>query len=276
MNWKISSVSLLVATVVLAGDEFKSACGLYDAGKYADAAAAFAHITPKTAAVFYNLGNAQFRLEQLGRAVLAFERARQLAPTDPDILANLRFAEERLGVAEVNQPAKPLARFWESLIAARTIGQWARHEVAGLWLTVGLVAGAICGPCSGWDGVGVPGGGRAHRAGGDCVGPKNGCPVCATGGCDGAFPVGRGDEDPDSGRSRAMVARRTRGRPAGLDSSRGSGTGLARPHGCAVGRQTVAAGPGWTDDARGGTGDRGDSELQAAILTGLAPGKVSA
>jgi len=146
MNWKISSVSLLVATVVLAGDEFKSACGLYDAGKYADAAAAFAHITPKTAAVFYNLGNAQFRLEQLGRAVLAFERARQLAPTDPDILANLRFAEERLGVAEVNQPAKPLARFWESLIAARTIGQWARHEVAGLWLTVGLVAGAIWWP----------------------------------------------------------------------------------------------------------------------------------
>jgi tetratricopeptide (TPR) repeat protein len=146
MNWKTIGVSLFFATAVLAGDEFKSASVLYDAGKYADAAAAFERITPKTAAVLFNLGNAHFRLEQLGRAVLDYERARQLAPTDPDILANLRFAEERLGVAEVNLPTKPGARFWESITGRRTIGQWARHEVAGVWLTVLLLAGAIWWP----------------------------------------------------------------------------------------------------------------------------------
>lgn len=143
MNWKALSVNLLFATMALASDDFKSASVLYDGGKYAAAAAAFEQITPKTAAVYFNLGNAHFRLEQLGRAVLDFERARQLSPTDPDILANLRFAEERLGVADVNSPAKPLARFWESLTGSRTIGQWARYEVVGVWLTVALVAGAI-------------------------------------------------------------------------------------------------------------------------------------
>ena len=143
MNWKTIGVSLFFATAVLAGDEFKSAGVLYDAGKFADAAAAFERITPKTAAVFFNLGNAHFRLEQFGRVVLDYERARQLTPTDPDILANLRFAEERLGVAEVNLPAKPLARVWESVTGSRTIGQWARYEVTGVWLTVMLVAGAI-------------------------------------------------------------------------------------------------------------------------------------
>jgi len=136
-------LSLLFASVALAGEEFKSASGLYDAGKFADAAAMLERVTPKTAAVFFNLGNAHFRQEQLGRAVLDFERARQLAPTDPDILANLRFAEERLGVAEVNLPAKPLARFGEAVAGRRTIGQWAHYEVAGVWLTVLFVAGAI-------------------------------------------------------------------------------------------------------------------------------------
>jgi len=143
MNWKTIGVSLLFTTTVLASDEFKSANALFDAGKFAEAAAAFERVTPKTAAVFFNLGNAHFRLEQLGRAVLDFERARQLAPTDPDILANLRFAEERLGVAEVNLPAKSVTRFCESVTGGRTITQWARYEVASVWLTVMLVAGAI-------------------------------------------------------------------------------------------------------------------------------------
>ena len=143
MNWKVSGVSLILATVVMAGDEFKLASGLYDAGKYAAAAAVLAQVTPKTAAVFFNLGNAHFRQEQLGRAVLDFERARQLAPTDPDILANLRFAEERLGVAEANSPTRPLARFGEAVASRRTISQWGYYEVAGVWLTVLFVAGAV-------------------------------------------------------------------------------------------------------------------------------------
>ena len=143
MNWKVSSLSLLIATAALASDEFQAASGLYDAGKYAESATVLERITPKTAAVHFNLGNAHFRGDQLGRAVLDFERARQLTPTDPDILANLRFAEERLGVAEVNLPTGPLGHFEDAVAGRRTIGQWAHYEVAGLWLTVLLAAGAI-------------------------------------------------------------------------------------------------------------------------------------
>jgi len=40
----------------------------------------------------YNLGNAQFRLGNLGLAILHFERARRLDPTDRDILDNLAYA----------------------------------------------------------------------------------------------------------------------------------------------------------------------------------------
>jgi hypothetical protein len=42
-----------------------------------------------------------------------YERARRLAPRDPDILANLKFAEQRLGVDEVNTPPRALQRYSE-------------------------------------------------------------------------------------------------------------------------------------------------------------------
>ena len=42
--------------------------------------------------LFYNLGNACFKSERLGEAVLWFERALRLSPRDEDVLANLRFA----------------------------------------------------------------------------------------------------------------------------------------------------------------------------------------
>jgi hypothetical protein len=42
--------------------------------------------------VYYNLGNAYFKNEQLGHAILAYERALKLMPGDEDVLANLRFA----------------------------------------------------------------------------------------------------------------------------------------------------------------------------------------
>ncbi len=143
MNWNALLSSLLLFSMAAHADEFSAANALYDAGQFAEAAAAYARIEPKTAAVHFNLGNAHFRLGAVGRAILEYERARQLAPRDPDILANLRFAEERLGVAELNRSPKPLARFWESVTGSRTVRHWAMYEVVALWVTMMLVAGAV-------------------------------------------------------------------------------------------------------------------------------------
>jgi tetratricopeptide (TPR) repeat protein len=140
MNWKILVYSLVIALPVCAS-EFKAGNELYDAGKFVDAAAAFAKIEPKTANVHFNLGNAWYRQDKLGRAVLEYERARQLAPRDPDVLANLRFAQQRLGVVEANVSSKPVTRFLQNALASRTPAEWGRYEVAALWLTVLSLAG---------------------------------------------------------------------------------------------------------------------------------------
>jgi hypothetical protein len=145
MNWKTLICSLLIATPVLASD-FKSANELYDAGKFADAVAAYQKIEPKTANVYFNLGNAWYRQGKLGRAVLEYERARQLAPRDPDVLANLRFAQRRLGVEAVNASPKPVTRFLQEALGSRTPAEWGRYELVALWLTLLAVAGWIWWP----------------------------------------------------------------------------------------------------------------------------------
>jgi hypothetical protein len=145
MNWKTLICSLLIAWPVLA-NEFKAGCELYDAGKFVEAVAAFEKIEPKTANVHFNLGNAWYRQEKLGRAVLEYERARQLAPRDPDVLANLRFAQQRLGVGEVNVSPKQTTRVLRQALASRTAAEWGWLEVVTLWLTLVAVAGCVWWP----------------------------------------------------------------------------------------------------------------------------------
>ncbi len=48
-----------------------------------------------SAQLYYNLGNAYFRDNQLGKAILCYERALLLDPADGDIRHNLRFAQNR-------------------------------------------------------------------------------------------------------------------------------------------------------------------------------------
>ena len=133
----------LDVAVASPSDDFRAANQLYDAGKFAEAAAAYEKIEPKTAHVYYNLGNAWFRQGKLGEAILNYERARRLAPRDPDILANLKFAEQRLGVDEVNTPPRAIQRFLRSAIASRTASEWSVFELTALWLTVLAVGASI-------------------------------------------------------------------------------------------------------------------------------------
>ncbi|MFQ6614054.1 MAG: tetratricopeptide repeat protein [Fidelibacterota bacterium] len=46
--------------------------------------------------LYYNLGNAYYRLGLMGKAVWAYEKGRQLAPRDPDIAYNLELVNARI------------------------------------------------------------------------------------------------------------------------------------------------------------------------------------
>ena len=65
--------------------------------------------------LYYNVGNAYFKLGQLGPAILYYERARRLMPGDDDLLANLELARSLTADA-----VAPLPRFW----LFRAVGWW--------------------------------------------------------------------------------------------------------------------------------------------------------
>lgn len=83
---------------------------LYEKGDYESAIEGYAAIVEQgvvNADLFYNLGNAYYKVGALGRAVLYYERARRLAPRDADIAHNLSLARSLLRDGQfVSEPGK--------------------------------------------------------------------------------------------------------------------------------------------------------------------------
>jgi len=96
--------------------------------------------------VEYNLGNAYFRLDELGRAILHFERARRLAPTDSEILGNLEFAQS-LTLDRAEPDPAPLALRWLRTVQNR-LGPDRQAWAALLlgWLLAGWLAWILARP----------------------------------------------------------------------------------------------------------------------------------
>lgn len=78
-----------------ASETMLTANRLYEAGQFSRAAQAYEQLADQgyaDSALFFNLGNAYFRLGDLGRAILNYRRAQVLAPRDGDTETNLRLA----------------------------------------------------------------------------------------------------------------------------------------------------------------------------------------
>lgn len=81
-----------------ATEAFRAGNTAYEAGDFAAAEEAYARAAAAGAVdarLYYNRGNALFRLDRLGEAILMYERARLLAPGNADIRHNLEFARGR-------------------------------------------------------------------------------------------------------------------------------------------------------------------------------------
>jgi len=131
----VTGASARAATVSSAFDDANK---LYEQGRFADAAAAYEKIlqTGQTsAAVYFNLGNAWFKSGQLGRAILNYRLAEQLAPRDPDIRANLHFARNNVS----GGATRPADR-WRRWTGRLTLNEWTALATGALWVWFVLLA----------------------------------------------------------------------------------------------------------------------------------------
>ena len=61
----------------------------------------------KNDALYYNIGNCYYKLEDFGRAVLYYEKALRISPKDKDILKNLKLAKAHLQDKEIEVASNP-------------------------------------------------------------------------------------------------------------------------------------------------------------------------
>lgn len=101
---------------------FAEGVALYEAGDFGGALEAFEATLEAgyaSGALYYNMGNAYFRLDELGQAIRFYEKARRLRPDDPALLHNLAVARSRTPDAYPTLPQPAWVSAWEA--ATRTL-----------------------------------------------------------------------------------------------------------------------------------------------------------
>lgn len=80
----------------------------------------------ESAPLYYNLGNAYFKTNQIGKCILYYERAHKLAPRDSDILFNLQLLQ--LYVVDKIEKPPPffLSSWWKTFSGIVSMQQLAR------------------------------------------------------------------------------------------------------------------------------------------------------
>ncbi len=93
---------------------FNSGNDYYEKGKYDSAIVAYEKICKngiRNADVYYNLANSYFRNDNIGMAILNYEKAKLLKPDDEDINANLNFVKANIVDKVPEPPTGILYRF---------------------------------------------------------------------------------------------------------------------------------------------------------------------
>jgi tetratricopeptide (TPR) repeat protein len=120
--------------------EFERANALFDAGQYAEAKRAYENVAKSDRAganIFYNLGNAEYRLGNPARAALAYERALALDPAHADARANLSLVRKA-----TNAKVEPV-RWLESVFPQAGGNFFAWCAVIFVWLGIFSIASAL-------------------------------------------------------------------------------------------------------------------------------------
>ncbi|WP_432412151.1 tetratricopeptide repeat protein [Rasiella sp. SM2506] len=89
-----------------------------------------------SAELYFNLGNAHYKMNHVAPSIYYYEKALQLAPSDKDIKTNLKFAENARIDAIEPLPKTIFKRWYEQLAGILTYDGWAITAVAGAILFV--------------------------------------------------------------------------------------------------------------------------------------------
>ena len=135
----VTAIVFCLPAVLSAADEsvFAKANQAYSEGRFQEAAEGYESVVQSgqwNANLFYDLGNACYRLGNFGKAILNYERALALDPRHPEAEANLRLARDEARALE-------LRKDWvERYVSMATVKQYSIAAAVALWSALFIVA----------------------------------------------------------------------------------------------------------------------------------------
>ena len=93
----------------------------------------------KSAELYYNLGNAYFKIDDITKAILNYERAHLLSPGDNDINFNLQFARSKTIDKITPQTEMFFVSWYNALVNFTSVDRWATIAVVSIILVLTLL-----------------------------------------------------------------------------------------------------------------------------------------
>lgn len=115
----------------------------YSSAKYTEAVSQYESVLGsglESAGLYFNLGNAYFKLNNIPSAILYYEKAAKLDPTDENIKFNLALANSRIIDKMEPLPEFFLKTWWKSLMSTFSSDKWAKIGVASFILILIAIA----------------------------------------------------------------------------------------------------------------------------------------
>ena len=137
---KTSAVVLLMLLLPLGAHAVTKAeaDSAYARGQYQQAISDYEELLKggASADLYYNLGNAYYRTENITRAVLNYERALLFSPGDRDIRFNLQLAQSKTIDKIVPESEMFFITWYHSLVNLMSVDAWARLAILSLALVI--------------------------------------------------------------------------------------------------------------------------------------------
>ena len=121
-----------------------SADSLYAAEHYQQAAHEYEALLKQgiSSDIYYNLGNCYYRMDDMTRAVLNYERALLLSPGDRDVRLNLQLARSKTIDKIVPESEMFFVTWYRSLVNLMSVDGWARTAIVSPAIEYGFVSWA--------------------------------------------------------------------------------------------------------------------------------------
>ncbi len=142
---KLLFIIFLFGTLAVQADEnqllIDDANKKYNEASYREAADLYEKVLLngfESSKLYYNLGNAYFKLKDMASAILYYEKANKISPGNEDILFNLKIANNNIVDKIEIVPELFYVRWWNTVTHIFTVDQWGIISLIFIILGLGM------------------------------------------------------------------------------------------------------------------------------------------